>query len=63
MTANRVPASTLGRVLVVYRTNRALGVRAMARVIGVSSATLSRVERGHSMSLTTWLKVQEWLMR
>lgn len=37
------------------------GVRAAAAKIGVSAATLSRVERGHVPDIGTFRKICEWL--
>lgn len=37
------------------------GVRAAAAEIGVSAATLSRVERGHVPDIGTFTKICEWL--
>jgi len=49
----------LGRRLVAKRGSR--GVRETAREIGISPATLSRVERGHLPDLETFKKVCRWL--
>ena len=37
------------------------GVRATAKVIGISPATLLRIEKGHLPDLDTFRKVCEWL--
>ncbi len=37
------------------------GIRETARVIGISPATLSRVERGNVPDLTTFGKICKWL--
>lgn len=55
-------ASRLGRLLRLYRTVHDLTVRELAPQIGISIATLSRIERGHAMDVPTWLKVQHWLL-
>jgi len=39
----------------------AKGVREIAREIGISPATLSRVERGHLPDLETFKKICKWL--
>ena len=54
--------SRFGRVLVVYRTMRQIGVREMAKEIGISAATISRIERGHAMDATTLIRVWQWLI-
>src|SRR2546426_12486125 len=55
----RLTLQTLGRKLVEKRG--AVGIRETARKIGVSPATLSRVERGHMPDLETLRKVCGWL--
>lgn len=50
---------TLGRKLLEKRAGR--GIREVAAEIGVSPATLSRVERGHLPDLETFGKVCKWL--
>jgi transcriptional regulator with XRE-family HTH domain len=50
---------TLGRKLLEQRGER--GLREVAAEIGVSAATLSRVERGHLPDLATFGKVCNWL--
>ncbi len=50
---------TLGRLLRTSRDTR--GIRDVARKIGISPATLSRVERGHLPDLETFRKVCTWL--
>jgi len=48
-----------GRKLAGARGSR--GVRAVAKEIGVSAATLSRVERGYMPDLETFGKICRWL--
>jgi len=43
------------------RQAKHLGLRELFRACGVSIATLSRIERGHSMDAETFLKLIEWL--
>ena len=50
---------TLGRKLTAKRQDR--GLRETASEIGISSATLSRIERGHLPDLETFRKVCDWL--
>ena len=54
-------ARIIGRLLVLYRATRQIGVRELAPEIGISIATLSRIERGHAMDADTLLKVWTWL--
>lgn len=49
----------LGRLLIEKRGST--GVRATANEIGVSSATLSRIENGHMPDLETFRRVCSWL--
>jgi transcriptional regulator with XRE-family HTH domain len=55
----KVTLQTLGRKLVEKRGTR--GIREVAKEIGISPATLSRVERGHLPDLETFGKVCRWL--
>lgn len=54
-----ISLESLGRQLAEKRG--AIGVRAAAKDIGVSPATLSRVERGYLPDLDTFAKVCRWL--
>jgi len=49
----------LGEMIVARRGT--VGVRAAAKEVGVSSATLSRIENGHIPDLATFAKVCKWL--
>lgn len=55
----RLTLHALGLKLIEKRGDR--GVRAVAREIGTSPATLSRVERGHLPDLETFGKICRWL--
>lgn len=56
-----LPISELGRLITAKRGTR--GVRAAAAEVGISSATLSRVENGHMPDLDTFAKICKWLER
>ena len=56
-----LPIEDLGRLIAIKRGGR--GVRAAAAEVGVSSATLSRVENGHMPDLETFAKICRWLDR
>jgi len=56
---NAPTLQTLGRLLRDRRGGR--GIREVATEIGISHATLSRVERGHLPDLETFRKTCEWL--
>ena len=50
------------RAMVTFkRKAQHLGLRELFKECGVSIATLSRIERGHSMDAETFLKLIEWL--
>ena len=53
----------LGKMLVLYRAATGQTVRDLAPQIGISIATLSRIERGHAMDAETLLKVWMWLVK
>jgi transcriptional regulator with XRE-family HTH domain len=55
----KLTLQTLGRKLADKRG--AAGIRETAKSIGVSPATLSRVERGHMPDLETFGKICRWL--
>jgi transcriptional regulator with XRE-family HTH domain len=52
----------LGAMLALYRAAHNWTVRDVAPRIGISIATLSRIERGHAMDADTMLKVWRWLI-
>jgi len=56
-----LPIAELGRLITFKRG--ALGIRAAAAEVGVSQATLSRVENGHMPDLETFAKICKWLER
>ena len=55
----KVSLQTLGRLVIEKRGG--LGIRAAATEVGVSAATLSRVERGYLPDLDTFSKICSWL--
>lgn len=55
----RLSPEALGQM--VARKRGSMGIRAAAQEIGVSPATLSRVERGHLPDSRTLGKICEWL--
>jgi transcriptional regulator with XRE-family HTH domain len=54
-----VAIEELGRLIARKRGSR--GIRATAEDVGISSATLSRVENGHMPDLATFAKICKWL--
>ncbi len=59
----RLHQTHLGRLLRLHRTVSDQTVRQFAPQIGISVATLSRIERGHAMDAATLMKVLIWLTR
>lgn len=51
----------LGAVIADYRWVNRIGVRELAKQIGVSAATLNRVENGKPCDGATIIKIQAWL--
>ena len=52
----------LGKLLSAYRHENRLGVRALAKEIGISHATLSRVENDAACDSTTLAAILLWLI-
>jgi DNA-binding XRE family transcriptional regulator len=52
----------LGEMLALYRAARRWTVRDLAPKVGISPATLSRIERGHAMDAATLLRLWSWLL-
>ena len=52
----------LGEMLRLYRVMTRQTVRDLAPQMGLSIATLSRIERGHALDATTLLKVVNWML-
>lgn len=52
----------LADMLRLWRTVNRKTVRDMEDELGLSFATISRFERGHTIDLGTWLKLQAWLL-
>ena len=62
MSRSKPRQSRIGRVLVLYRSMRNIGVRELASEVGTSAATLSRIERGHAMDAETLMLIWAWLL-
>lgn len=54
----------LAQLLRLYRAVSAdhLDTRTVAKQMGISAATLNRIERGNAMDAATLLRVLNWLM-
>jgi hypothetical protein len=52
----------LGRMLRLLRAADQRDMRSLAAEIGISSATLCRLEAGRSCDVATWLRLQAWLL-
>jgi transcriptional regulator with XRE-family HTH domain len=53
----------ISECLKLYRSNRGLGIRECAKEIGISSATLSRIENGKHCDMNSFTKLLTWLMK
>lgn len=49
--------------LKLYRQSRNLGIREVSKEIGISSATLSRIENDREATADSFIKVLNWLNR
>lgn len=59
----RIPRQTrLGAMLRLYRTVRGRSLRDVAPAMGISAATLMRVETGQACDAATMLKLWHWLL-
>jgi uncharacterized protein YerC len=55
--------TNMANVLRLYRAVNQRPIRSLAPDMGLSVATLSRIERGHAMDADTMVRVLNWLMR
>lgn len=55
--------TNLGEMLRLYRFVHKLTVRDFAKVLGISAATISRMERGGECDVETFLKVLIWMRK
>ncbi len=60
--ANGAKAMRMGEAIAAWRYKHRYSVRAVAKVIGISSATLNRVERGEPCDGKTLAKIMVWLL-
>lgn len=51
----------LGQVIAGWRYAERIGVREVAKKIGVSAATLNRIERGENCDASSLAKILNWL--
>lgn len=51
----------LGSVIADYRWANRMGVREVAKNIGISAATLNRIENGETCDAVTLIKIHAWL--
>lgn len=58
----RVRQTRLGEMLRLYRTVRGHSLRDVAPKVGISSATLMRIETGQGFDAETLLKLWSWLL-
>ena len=53
----------LGELIRLWRNVENVNVRDLAATLGISAATLSRLERGYEVDQSTMLKVINWLFK
>ena len=53
----------IGKVIKAYRIHRELGLRPLAKEIGISHATLGRIERNEKVDGATMVKLWVWLFQ
>lgn len=53
----------IGELIRVWRVVNDLGARDVAKMLGVSAATVSRIERGETVDAKTMLKLICWLFQ
>jgi len=51
----------IGEMLQTYRNQERFGTREYAKMIGISHATLNRIENGKDVDAKTLLKLIEWV--
>lgn len=51
----------IGKLLRLWRAVENIGLREAAKELGISPATLSRIENGKSVDAATFLKLIYWL--
>lgn len=51
----------IGKVIADYRYANRIGVRDLAKEIGISAATLNRIELGNGCDSASLLKIAGWL--
>lgn len=56
-----MPLEDLGRLVLEKRSKLELGIRGAANEIGISHATLARVEKGFLPDLENYEKIRRWL--
>ena len=56
-----MPLEDLGRLVLAKRNELELGIRGAAKEIGISHATLARVEKGFLPDLENYEKIRKWL--
>jgi transcriptional regulator with XRE-family HTH domain len=56
-----MPLEDMGRLILAKRNELGLGIRAAAREVGISHATLARVEKGFLPDLENYEKIRRWL--
>lgn len=50
-------------MLIAFRQKHDLDLRSLAKELGISAATLMRIEHGHAFDLKTFIKLQNWFLK
>jgi transcriptional regulator with XRE-family HTH domain len=53
----------LGTILIAYRQKHDLSLRDLSSDIGISHATLQRIETGKDCDVRSFMKLLEWMMK
>lgn len=53
----------ISEMLKLYRNTHGVSIRECSKEIGVSTATLSRIENGKDCDMKSLFKLLEWMMR
>lgn len=51
----------IGRLLQLYRVTQNITMREMGEILGISAATISRIEHGREIDSQTMIKIMNWL--
>lgn len=52
-----------GVALMIFRHNKRIGLRELAKILGISISTLSRIERGRNCLAADFLTYVQWMIQ